>query len=875
MDDRPPALALRPPARGAPDLDELATASAFTVWRSVRSTPKGLTEAEADLRLAGLGENALTPTVEVRAGAQLRTALASPFAGMLLALGAVLAVAGSHPSAALVLGIALASVALRLAEQVRSVRAMRSLRSRTTTTALVRRRSADGGDGRERDVPITDVVPGDVIRLAPGDLVPADVRLLDANDLLVDQSALTGELQPTPKHVGPGAGSAPPPDPTGLPAIGLAGTTVLRGTATAVVIATGAATRFHALSRPGPRPRSTADAGVREVSWALVRFMLVLVPIVLAVNGTITGDWATATTFAVAVAIGLTPELLPIIVTTTLTRGATRLRAAGALVTRLDGIQDLGGIDTLCLDKTGTLTEGRVVYARALDITDTDSRVVAHHAFLAAHFQSVPADPIDEALAELASTDEALLSDAVHDLVEELPFDHLRRRSTLILRDGEQAGDLLVTKGDPDVLLGLCSSIQLDGLACEFDEPLRERAQRLLAEHRRRGLRVLAVARRRVPRFEQHPERELTLLGFVGFVDPVREGTAGAVADAAGHGVTIKILTGDAPLVAERVARVAGIPIGAGAVLGSALDDLDDAQLGKLVERVDLFAGLTPGHKTRLVAALQRRGHSVGFVGDGVNDVDALRTADVGIALADGTEAARAAADLIVLRGDLTVLATAITEGRRTLAAATRYSTLTAGINLGNAASMVLASIFLPFLPMLPVQLILQNLLYNAVALAIPYDRVDPGQLRRPRRWVSHGLLRFMLLLGGLSTAFDLLTFTVVWHALGMDTAAEQQVFQSVWFIEGIASQVLVLLVLRPRGAPRPGPVITTAGVTAIAVAALLPMTAIGAAVDMVAVPLVALPWLGAIVVGYALAVRLIVPAYTRVSIRGGLTGGR
>ncbi|MCO1655442.1 magnesium-translocating P-type ATPase [Pseudonocardia humida] len=879
------AHAQAPPSpRPAVDAEDLAEAPPLVVLRRTLSSLKGLDEADAERRLARHGDNAPTPTRDPGLGAHLRTAVGSPFAGMLLVLGAILAVVGNAPGAVVVLVVAACSIALRLAEQLRSRRVLQTLRSHTTTTALVRRRIGDGPT-RRREIPVADLVPGDVLQLAAGDLIPADVRLLTCADLLVDQSVLTGELLPVAKHA-PGH-DAPVPsrpveptgsgDPADLPTIGFAGTTVVRGTATAVVLATGDRTRLHAPARAGARTRSAAESAVRATTWDLLRFMVVLVPVVLLVNGTLTGDWATATTFAVAVAVGLAPELLPIIVTTTLARGARRLRAAGVLVSRLEAIHDLGGIDVLCMDKTGTLTEGRVVYTHAVDIGSRPDPGVARHAFLAAHFQTVPADPLDDALGGLLDDADTLLSDAVYDLVDELPFDHRRRRSTLVLHDALTRPDdplLLVTKGDPDTLLPLCTEVLSEGRTVAFDDDLRRRARACLDEHRSQGMRVLAVARRRVDRHAARDgvaglERELTLLGFVGFVDPVRDGAAAAVARAAELGVAVKVLTGDAPQVAARVCAAAGITLPSPrtapgrTILGRDIDELDDDELGAVVEGAALFAALRPHHKARLVAALHGRGRSVGFVGDGVNDVDALRAADVGIGLADGAEAARAAADLVVLRGDLGVVATGIEEGRRTLTAATRYSTITAGLNLGNAASMTLAGTFLPFLPLLPVQLILQNLLYNAVALAIPHDRVDPAQLRRPHRWRHRGLLRFMLLLGALSTAFDLLTFLVVWTVLGMDTPAEQQVFQAVWFLEGILSQVLVLLVLRPRGA-RPSAALWGVAAVVAAVALALPATPFAAAVDMTAIPPAALAWLALIVAGYLVAVRALVPAYVR-----------
>ncbi|MBP2367551.1 magnesium-translocating P-type ATPase [Pseudonocardia parietis] len=850
-----------PAAHGEPALRHWAGADAFALLRGLETSRRGLTEDAAAARLAEYGENASVaercPTVSAR----IRGALASPFAGLMAVLGALLAVADAPASAAVVLVIAGLGVSLRLWHVVRVDRAARVLRARVGTTVTVRRRPAPGSAPQEHEVPPEDLVPGDVVLLHAGDPVPADARLLRAHDLLVDQSTLSGQRLPVPK-ASPGTGHRQCRSPngpqsahpvTGLGSLVFAGSTVTRGEATAVVLATGPATHTEELAGRAhrPRPESAVDRGVRSVSWTLVRCMLVAAPLVLVVNGTVSGDVRQALLFAVAVTVGLTPELLPVIVGTTLLRGAGRLREAGALVTRPEGIHDLGAIDVACLDKTGTLTEDRVVFTQSTDLDGRPCPEPGEAAAVAVRFQTVPRDGIDEALADAGRDGSAVLARGLLTPIDELPFDHVRRRAAIVLRDGHRAGELVIVRGDPDTVLPRCTHAVRGGETVELTTALRTAAADAVDRHRAGGMRVVAVATRRTPAHDPDPEHDLLLLGFVGMVDPVRDSAATAVRRFRDQGIAVKVLTGDDTTVAEQVCARAGIEV-EGVLDGPALDALDDAALVRAVQRTTLFTRLGPVQKERVVTALRARGHTVGFLGDGVNDVGALRVADVGISVDGAVPAARSAADIVLGDRGPDGVVTAVEEGRRTLGNATRYLTVAAALNVGNALSVVIASAVLPFLPLLPTQLLLQSVLFGVAALSLPFDRVEPGWTARPRRWDSRGMLRFMVVLGPLSSAFDLITFWVVWRHLGLDTPAEQAIFQTVWFMEGVLSQVLVLLLLRTHaGRPARPVVLTVAAVVAAGLA--LPFTPLAPVFGMTAPPAAVWLLLAAVVAPFLL----------------------
>ena len=852
-------------------LRELGAAPVFTVFKQLEGSPLGLTEHEAADRLRRYGDNKTVQAFDEGLWARVLAALRSPFVALLAGLGVIFIIARDVRGAATVAVMVLLAVLLRIWQQTRSASATRALRKLVTSTVTVRRRANEGEDALEREIPLEDLVPGDIVILRPGDVVAADLRVVSSTDLVVDQAVLSGESLPVSKTT---AGVSEPDGRTHVllvdtPSLCFSGTAVVAGTATAVVIATGGRTYCGSLARgaAGLRSESSFDRGVRTVGWTLIRLMLVMAPIVFAINGFVSGIWAQAAMFAVAVAVGLTPEMLPVIVTTNLARGATRLARERVVVSRLNAIQDLGAMDVLCVDKTGTLTEDRIVYAHGIDVTGRPDRGVTELAYLTVHFQDVPYDRLDEAITErLAEDDMPILADAVFDKVDEIAFDHTRRRATVVVT--RQRGEhVLICKGDPNRVLTLCSQARVGPDSVVFGDDIRAQAERLVDAHGKQGMRVLAVAMKYVPaqlnRYTEADERDLVLAGFVGFVDPVRESADAAVRELTDHGVAVKILTGDNETVARQVAAQVNVDPDV-VVVGEEIERLTDPKLRSAALHASVFAELAPSHKARIVAALRGSGHVVGFLGDGVNDVAALRVADAGIAADTAADSAKQAADLMLLDKDLAVVARGVVEGRRTLANTLKYVKITASSNFGNALSVVAASVLLPFLPMLPIQLMVQNLLYDTAQLSLPWDRVDADYLRAPRRWDSRGLVGFMLTFGTLSSAFDLATFAALWWVFG--GSESRTVFQTGWFVEGLLTQLLVVFVLRARTLPWQGQrvariVVLVTAITAVA-GLLLPVSPVAAALGMTPPPPTYSFWLLAVTATYALAAQLVKKHY-------------
>lgn len=854
-------------------LADLGSASVFAVFQRVAGSPRGLTERQAEARLREVGDNdALSITVR---GPNPIDAVRSPFVALLAVVGVVFLVLGEWHGAATVALMVVLAVGLRIWQQTRSTRAGLALEDLVLTTTTVRRRATPEAEPIARDVPSRDLVPGDVVVVGAGDVVAADLRLLSTTDLVVDQAVLSGEVLPVPKSVprqAPAPGRTGPAAVVDHSALCFAGTAVVSGTATGVVIATGDRTYGASLARAAgaARPESSVDVGVRAVGWTLVRCTMVLAPLVFVVSGLVGDEWARAGSFALAVVVGLTPEMLPVIVTANLARGAARLAGDRVLVRRLDAIQDLGAVDVLCVDKTGTLTENRVVHAHSVDVTGRPDDVVAEFAYLAAHFSDEPGTPLDEAMAEVAGGDAALdvLARAAYAKVGEIAFEPARGVGTVVVsrRHDEH---VLICRGDADRMLALCDRVRVGGRVTELDDELRLRAAGMVDAVRRQGRRVVAVAVDYLPaRWEPYgsrDEKRLILAGFASFEDPVRDSAAPAVASLAAHGVAVKMLTGDGPVVARQVAAQVGLDA-ATVVVGADVDAATDDDLRAMAAHSDVFAELAPSHKTRILAALRAGGHTVGFLGDGVNDVAALRLADAGIASDTATDAARYAADLVLLDEDLAVLARGVVEGRRTLANTMKYVKITASSNFGNVLSVVAASVLLPFLPILPIQLMVQNVLYDTAQVATAWDRVDDHAVTRPRRWQSGGLVSFMVVFGSLSSLFDLATFAALWWGFGGPAAPAT--FQTEWFVEGLCSQLLVVLVLRTslppwrdRGPARP---VWLAAATVAAAGVLLAWSPLAGPLHLVPLPAAPLAALIGITVTYAVAAQLVKQHYVR-----------
>lgn len=861
-----------PPAIGSgPDGDvlrEAATATEFTLYQSTRSSPRGLTEHDAAQRLAEGGENVSRQDPLPAVSHRVLAAARSPFVALLGSLGVVFAFLGDAHSAATVAIMVLSAVFLRAWQHGRAARAVASLRTGEPATATVRRRSHDEAVAVTREVPVVEVVVGDLVHLVAGDVVPADVRIITSVGLAIDESMLTGQTLPVGKAARLDDGDVPPAV-VACPRLCFAGTNVVAGSATGVVVGTGSRTYSGSLRGNASRRghQSSVDRGVRAVSWTLVRLMLVMAPVVFVVRGMCDGQWTHAAILAVAVAVGLTPEMLPVVVTTTLARGAVRLAARDVLVKRLDAIQDLGAMEVLCFDKTGTLTEDRVVYAHAIDAAGRHDDLAAELAVVASACTDPTGGRFDDAIAFVAQRT-AVDPDSHRRLIDEIPFDHRRRRASVVVSrpSGEHR---LICQGDGDTVVPCCTTMWVNGVAVEMDQPGRTAVGALIDDYRSAGMQVLCVAVGDLPArlgpYSAGDERNLMLAGFVAFVDPVRADASQVVGELAALGISLKMITGDARTVATHVAAQVGIATD-GALVGDDLDHLDDNDLRIAARSASMFAEVTPAQKERIVAALRVGGTAVGFVGDGVNDIAALRTSDVGIAADTATDATQQAADLIMLNPDLRVIAEGVIEGRRTLGNTMKYVRITASSNFGNALSVLCAGLLLPILPILPIQLLVQNLLYDAAQLALPWDRVDPGYLSTPRRWQPDGLTRFMMTFGALSSLFDVATFAALWW--WFDATHAPVIFQTGWFLEGLLSQLLIVMVLRgkatPWKSPRPATVMVLAACLAAAVGIALPISPLANLLRLQPLPMSYALWLIGVLSGYAVLAYSVKRRYVR-----------
>jgi Mg2+-importing ATPase len=706
---------------------------------------------------------------------------------------------------------------------------------------------------------LRELVPGEIVALSAGDMIPADCRILVAKDLFVSQAAMTGESLPVEKFADRRQGADSPLE---LSNIAFMGTNVVSGAATALVLETGNRTYFGTLAArvtATDRTVTAFQAGVNQVSWLLIRFALVMVPIVLLVNGFTKGSWMEAFLFALSVAVGLTPEMLPMIVTSTLAKGAVLLSRRKVIVKRLDAIQNLGAMNVLCTDKTGTLTQDRIVLERHTDVLGHLSTEVLKHAYLNSYFQTGLKNLLDRAVLEHVELQRELQPVQDYRKVDEIPFDFQRRRMSVVVSERDDHNEL-ICKGAVEEILSVCSRVQIDGKALALDDALLEQVRQVTQDLNAEGLRVVAVAMKETPpaltTYGVADERDLTLIGYIAFLDPPKESTAPALRALAAHGVTVKVLTGDNELVTAKICREVALEID-GILLGSDIEKMETAQLSRLVETHNVFARLSPLHKERLVHALRANGHIVGFMGDGINDAPALRAADIGISVDSAVDIAKEAADLILLERSLMVLEEGVIEGRRTFCNMLKYIRMTASSNFGNVFSVLVASAFLPFLPMLPLQLLVQNLLYDISQIAIPFDRVDDELVARPLQWNPGDIGRFMVFFGPISSLFDITTFLVMWFVFGARTVAGQSLFQSGWFIVGLLTQTLIVHMIRTPKLPfiesrAAWPLIVTTGVVMV-FGVFLPMGPLAGYFKLQALPAGYFPWMLGIVLSYTL----------------------
>lgn len=863
-------LAARP---ASARLLEAARQTPQEVFAAYETTPQG--QPRPDIMRALFGRNELARKKADSILKRLFKAFINPFTVVLIVLAVISFITDyvivepedRDLTAVLIVGIMVfISGTLRFVQEVRSGNAAERLQAMVKTTIAVLR------DGESRERPISELVVGDVIRLAAGDMIPADVRIVETKDLFVSQSSLTGESEPMEKWTA----AQPQTDGNPLECNNLAfmGSTVVSGSALALVIAVGKDTLFGALARrvAETRVRTNFEKGVNAVSWVLIRFMVGMVPVVLFLNGFTKGDWVQAALFALSVAVGLTPEMLPMIVSANLAKGAVAMSRKKVIVKHLNAIQNLGAMNILCTDKTGTLTQDRIVLEYPLDVHGNVDERVLRHAFLNSYHQTGLRNLMDEAIVDHAYETNMLPLWQDYRKVDEIPFDFTRRRMSVVVAD--KAGKTqIITKGAVEEMLSICSYAEYKGNVEPLTSALSEEILATVRRYNEAGLRVIAVAHKTNPMvagaFSVADESDMVLIGYLAFLDPPKDSAAAAVAALKEYGVAVKVLTGDNDAVTRSVCGQVGLRSHS-LLLGSDVEAMDDAALRAAAERTDIFAKLTPQQKARIVTCLRENGHTVGFMGDGINDAAAMKASDVGISVDSAVDIARESADIILLEKDLMVLEQGAIEGRRIYANIIKYIKMTASSNFGNMFSVLAASAFLPFLPLAPLQILVLNLIYDISCTAMPWDNVDADFLKQPKTWDASSISRFMIWFGPASSVFDITTFVLLYTYIcplvfggayetldaGMQVAFVG-LFQAGWFVESLWTQTLVLYMLRTPKVPflRSRASWQVTGLTSLGILAgtCIPFTTVGGALDMMPLPGAFFPWLFATLAAYML----------------------
>ena len=819
--------------RVSPLLAETAQQSAQEALERLQSTPTGLSQEQAAERLAQYGPNLVAQEKRRTRLWLLVHAMLNPLVVLLLILAAVSLITGDVKATTVMASMVVLGVALRFIQESRADAAAARLKAMMNVTATVVR------DGQPREVPLAELVPGDVVRLSAGDMIPADVRILSCKDLFVIQASLTGESLPIEKTDLPctrNNGS-----PLELSNLAFLGTSVESGTATALVVATGLSTYLGAMSRSlvSPQVQTSFDRGVSRFTWLMIRFMVVMVPLVFLINGLTKGNWREAFFFSVAVAVGMTPEMLPMIVTVCLSKGAIAMSRKKVIVKRLSSIQNFGAMDVLCTDKTGTLTLDRVIIEKHCDVVREEDDDVLAMAYLNSYFQTGLKNVLDRAVLEHREIHSEISVPQWHK-VDEIPFDFTRRLMSVVVETPEGT-HRIITKGAPEEIFRRCTRFELNGEIMPLEpiliEDLKEEYEALSSD----GFRVLAVAYKDMPRkaaYSRADESDMVLRGYIAFLDPPKETAGPALEALRQHGVSAKVLTGDNELVTRKICHEVGLPT-EHVLLGSQVEQMTDAQLAEEVVRVSIFARLSPAHKVRIIKALQSRGHTVGFLGDGINDAPALRAADVGISVDSAVDIAKESADVILLEKSLMVLEEGVLEGRKVFANILKYIRMGASSNFGNMFSVLGASIFLPFLPMAPLQILANNLLYDFSQVPIPTDDVDPEQISRPRPWSMKEIARFIIFIGPCSSLFDYTTYLMMLYVFGAWN--NPGLFQTGWFVESLLTQTLIIHIIRTNRIPflrsrASWPLIVTTAVVMM-IGVWLPVSPIGPALGFQPLP--------------------------------------
>lgn len=848
------------------------------VFNYFQTSHEGLDGAEVERRQSLYGRNEVEHERREHPLTMFIRAFINPFIGVLTGLIVIsyfldVYLAEPHEqdwTATIIIStMVVLSAILRFWQEWKAGMSSAALQRMVTNTCAMKR----AGRGVE-EISIDGLVPGDVVMLAAGDMVPADLRIVESKDLFVSQASLTGESDSIEKYAEVRSKKYRKGSVVELDNICYMGSSVVSGAATGIVLATGGNTYLGTIAKSiaGHRAATAFDRGIAKVSMLLIRFMLVMVPFVFLVNGLTKGDWLDAFLFSVSIAVGLTPEMLPMIVTANLSKGAVVMSRKKTIVKDLNAIQNFGAMNILCTDKTGTLTCDQIVLERYInaDGSNDESLRILRHAYFNSYFQTGLRNLMDKAiLSYVKELDLESLKDS-YCKVDEIPFDFTRRRMSVVVED-RQGKRQIITKGAVEEMLEVCSHTEVKGNVVPLDDTLRQKAREISERMNRQGLRVLAVAQKSFPgkenSFAVEDERDMVLIGYLAFLDPPKQSAANAVKQLLEHGIEVKVLSGDNEAVVATISRQVGIDT-AHALTGPALEAMSDEEKRLAVQRTTVFSRLTPMQKTEIITLLQAQGNTVGFLGDGINDAAALRQSDIGISVDSAVDIAKESADIILLEKDLMVLENGVVEGRRTFGNIIKYVKMTASSNFGNMFSVLAASAFLPFLPMLSIHLLIQNLLYDISQTTIPFDRMDDDYLRKPRHWDASDLSRFMIWIGPISSVFDITTYLLMWYVFDCQSPEMQTLFQSGWFVEGLLSQTLIVHMIRTRKIPfiqsrASWPVLLMTGFV-IAVGILLPFTSFGRSIDLMPLPWSYFPWLVLTLLSYCVLTQAVKTWYIR-----------
>lgn len=854
---------------------ELSMSSVFSYFQTA---PQGLNNEEVEKRQSLYGRNEVEHEKKMHPLTMLIKAFINPFIGVLTALIIISYIIDVYIAAPeekdftsiiIIASMVILSTILRFWQEYKASMSSEALQKMVTNTCTAKR-----DDGTEHEISISSLVPGDIVKLAAGDMIPADIRIIETKDLFVSQGTLTGESEAIEKRAEASGGDSRGRSIVELENICFMGSNVVSGSATGIVVSTGNNTYLGTIARSiaGHRASTAFDKGIAKVSMLLIRFMLIMVPFVFLVNGLTKGEWLDAFLFAVSVAVGLTPEMLPMIVTVNLSKGAVAMSRKKTIVKDLNAIQNFGAMNILCTDKTGTLTCDQIVLEKYInaDGTSDNSRRILRHAYFNSFFQTGLKNLMDKAILSHVRELEMESVRESYKKVDEIPFDFTRRRMSVVVEDVSGKRQI-ITKGAVEEMMQICSHTEVGNKVVPFTPELRVKAYEISKRMNRQGLRVLAVAHKsflsKENNFAVEDESGMVLIGFLAFLDPPKQSAAGAIRQLHAHGIEVKVVSGDNDAVVRTISRQVGIDT-TNVLTGAELSAMNDEEKREAVARTRVFAKVTPMQKTEIIALLQTQGNTVGFLGDGINDAAALRQSDIGISVDSAVDIAKESADIILLEKDLMVLENGVIEGRRTFGNIIKYVKMTAGSNFGNMFSVMAASAFLPFLPMLPIHLLVQNLLYDMSQTAIPFDRMDDDYLSKPRRWDASDLSRFMIYTGPISSIFDITTYLLMWHVFGCSSPGAQSLFQSGWFVEGLLSQTLIVHMIRTKKIPfiqsRASWPVMCMTLAIMAAGIIIPFTRFGSCIGLTPLPLSYFPWLAATLIAYCVLTQVVKEWYIR-----------